>query len=191
MGKTDGSTVANQENFYDELDLKYPEIAIAMQAIDRTNPGVVQFSIPILTPTMNNSSPSENTVHQTNSNIQNGETQPEIDNIEVSNYVSIRVPKELCAFVGGWFDVEGGSNHSADGTYQESGNLSGSGGIGETSLGVSYSSSGTEHVDYTNVQGEHDLMPQDRYIPKGSKWIVVFLGGDVTKPRIIGRAPDD
>lgn len=190
MGKTDGSTVANQENFYDELDLKYPEIAIAMQDIDRTNPGVVQFSIPILTPTMNNSTPTESTVHQTNSNIQNGETQPEIDNIEVSNYVSIEVPKELCAFVGGWFDVHGGSYHNATGTYSESGTLNGTGSIGDTSLGVSYNSSGTENVDYTNVQGAHDLWPQDRYIPKGSKWIVIFLGGDVTKPRIIARAPD-
>ena len=28
-------------------------------------------------------------------------------------------------------------------------------------------------------------MTSSRYIKRGSKWIVVFVGGDVTKPRII------
>ena len=45
----------NMLNFYENLDLKYPEVAISLQEINKEYPGVVKFSIPILTPSIDNS----------------------------------------------------------------------------------------------------------------------------------------
>ena len=36
-----------------------------------------------------------------------------------------------------------------------------------------------------------NLMPVDRYIYAPSKWIITFIGGDATKPRILARYPED
>lgn len=176
---TDTSTLSNNNDYYDSLDLKFAEIAVAMQDIDRTNPGRVKFTIPVMTPTMNNSSTSDSTVHQTATNIQNGDTKPEVDNINVSNYMEIEVPKELCAFVGGEFEVLDGSWLKITGTQ------AGSGSVVE---GGSFSVTG---IVNGSVIGLLNLMPVDRYIPKGSKWAVMFIGGDITKPKIIARLPDD
>jgi len=115
-------------NFYDNLDLKYPEIAIALEDINKTNPGLVKFSIPILTPSLDNSKKVSNIIHQNPGNLRNTKkTALEISNITISNYVEIPLNKALCI------------------------------------------------DDYSD------------YIPAGSKWIVVFIGGDITKPQIIGR----
>ena len=119
-------------DFYDKMDLKYPEIAIAMDDIDRMNPGEIRFAIPILTPLMDNSKPVVDTIRQTKSNLRNDPSvKLEVDNIRIANFISIRVPQEVC-----------------------------------------------------NV---YQLTEENRIIKSGSKWIVVFVGGDITKPRIISR----
>lgn len=119
-------------DFYDKMDLKYPEIAIAMDDIDRANPGVVRFIIPVLTPLMNNTKPVSDIIRQNKLNLMNDKSvRLEIDNIRVTNTVSISVPQEVC-----------------------------------------------------NV---YRLTNDNRIIKSGSKWIVVFVGGDITKPRIISR----
>lgn len=119
-------------DFYDKMDLKYPELAIAMDDIDRSNPGVIRFVIPVLTPLMNNNSPMSDVIRQTKSNLMNDTSiKLEVDTIKVTNTISIPVPQEVC-----------------------------------------------------NV---YNLDDSNRIIKSGSKWIVVFVGGDITKPRIISR----
>jgi len=89
---------------------------------------LVKFSIPILTPSLDNSKKVSNIIHQNPGNLRNTKkTALEISNITISNYVEIPLNKALCI------------------------------------------------DDYSD------------YIPAGSKWIVVFIGGDITKPQIIGR----
>lgn len=145
-----------ETNYYDKLDLKYPEIAIAIDKIDRLKPGLIRFNVPVLTPNLTtNGKASKSDVHQSASNIQN-QNPIKISNISITNYISCKIPKELCSN-----DI---SRSSVTGTMI----------IGQTSgsiLGGSY----INLVDY------------DRYIPAGSKWIIVFIGGDINKPQIIGR----
>lgn len=119
----------NVSNFYDELDLKYPEIGIALDMIDRHNPGNVRFCIPVLTPNMDNTKMEKKTIRQNTRNLMNADKGLEVDNISMSNYTLISIPKELCV------------------------------------------------LDSS----------RDRYIEAGSKWIIVFVGGDVTKPRVVSR----
>lgn len=123
----------NLSDFYDKLDLKYPEIAIAMQDIDRRLPcQYIKFTIPILTPNANNTSIIKKKIHQNKMNLMNASTHKlEIEDITLTNCIMIPVPGEV--------------------------------------LGVNYN---------------------QPIIDRGSKWIVVFVGGDITKPRIIARYPD-
>jgi len=124
-------------DFYDKLDLKYPEIAIAMEDIDRTNPGKVKFIIPVLTPNLDITKILSSTIYQNRANLKNNSSAKlEIETITLTNYIEIPVPREIC--------------------------------------GV------------TNISMEDGI-----YIKKGSKWIVVFVGGDITKPRVISRYLDD
>jgi len=116
-------------NFYDNMDLRYPEIGIAMQQIDRLNPGEVKFIIPVLTPNMDNSRLIESKIHQNKSSLMNKNKNIEIETLSVSNYITIKIPREVCSMF-----------YIAD---------------------------------------------DDRFIPSGSKWIIVFVGGDITKPRVI------
>ena len=61
-----------QNNYYDNLDLRYGEVGIAMQVIDRMCPGRVEFIIPVLTPNMRTNTKQVNKVIQKDkSNIQN------------------------------------------------------------------------------------------------------------------------
>ena len=169
-------------NFYDTLDLKYPEIGIALEKIDRMNPGEIKFSIPILTPNVNNSSEFNETIHQTKNNLKNKDKSSfEVSNIKKSNYVKIKIPKELCALPGGKYIMESDSGSinnerftiSLDQPIME----------GQTSL------SGTAYENLGKLKYEVNLTIHDdfRYIEKGSKWIIVFVGGDINKPRVIGR----
>lgn len=155
-------------NYYDELDLKYPEIAIAMDDIDRLDPQPTRFIIPILTPNMNNSDISEQIIHQNKGNLQNSDTVLEINNINVTNYITLPVPKEVC----GGLETELYKLAS----FVNKANLSGSG--GEVAY-YSFSSSKASIFDF--------ITDDIRYIKKGSKWLVVFVGGDITNPRIIAR----
>ena len=203
--------MSDMTNFYDELDLKYPEIAIAMQDIDRVNPGKIKFSIPILTPSMDNNTVKENTERQNTSNLMNADKKGlDIQNIKMSNYIEIPVPSELCTLDSGTYEIVEGTinisnaseslSGSANGNSNISGNIAGSGTVSEYtgSINVNGSVKGTMTINGLNISGTTNLIggqvngsitiiPTDRIIPAGSKWIVVFIGGDITKPRIIGR----
>lgn len=125
----------NLQDFYDKMDLKYPEIAIAMDDIDRMNPGRVRFIIPILTPHMDKDKITNKTIYQNRSSLRNDKSvKLEIGDVGITNFIHINVPAEVC-----------------------------------------------------NV---YNLTNENRYIQAGSKWIVIFVGGDITKPRIISRYLD-
>lgn len=125
-------------DFYEKLDLKYNEIAIALDAIDRLNPGRIRFSIPILTPGLDSTSILSKRIYQNKSNLQNiDKGTVEVNNLVYTNYITLSVPKEVCGII-----------------YCEDPNA---------------------------------LPDSTRYIPKGSKWIVSFIGGDITKPKIIAK----
>jgi hypothetical protein len=115
-------------DFYDSLDLRYPEIGVAMQDIDRSNPGTVKFIIPILTPNMDNTRLIDTKAYQTKDNLKNKKRNFEVETLSISNYINIKMPREVCSVYG----------------------------------------------EYT-----------DKVIKSGSKWIIVFVGGDITKPRVI------
>lgn len=207
-----------QKDFYAELDLRYPEIAVCIEQIDRVNPGKKKFYIPVLTPNVDTSSlkTKDNVIYQNNSNIAN-ESSVSISNVTISNYIEMAVPRELCGYIGGKHKVTGqgvqklqgeGTQSFSNISLTMSGNsiIDGSGTVGPpmgySSLNVSASLSamninghGTDK--YTNIEenvysneAEEEFIPADRYIPKGSKWIVVFIGGDINQPQIIGRYYD-
>ena len=169
----------DMSDFYDNLDLKYPEIAIAMEDIDRTNPGVINFSIPILTPNMGKSEKEENEIHQQPTNLKNKEKNVEVANVVMTNYIPIRVPREVCGFVGDSHNVTGG-DVNVGGASQSGGGMVTEGG----SISVSGNVAGTP-------TGTFDMLPVDRIIKAPSKWIVVFIGGDATQPRIIAPYTED
>ena len=180
-------------NYYDELDLRYPEIAICIDRIDRTNPGTLNFYIPVLTPNLDTTSLQKKTetVHQNSSTIAN-EQSVNISNIQIQNYIPITVPKELCAFVGGDFhvfnQVDMEVTHSGTVSIQGSTDVAGPGAHSHSSMSGTESFEGTQ----SHYKGILNSMPTDeyRYIEPGSKWIVVFIGGDIVKPQLIGRYTD-
>lgn len=107
----------NKNNFYDELDLKYPEIAICIEDTD-TNIG--KFMIPVLTPMLNITEPyiKRHDEFETNNiiNVEDVKVSP----VNLSNYIELKLPK-----------------------------------------------------GYDNAK-------------KNDKFIVIFIGGDITKPVLIG-----
>jgi len=177
-------------NFYNDLDLRYPEIAVCIDKIDRCNPGVRNFYIPILTPNLDTSSLQKKTetIRVDNSIIQNQDN-VKISNVKLQNYIPIRIPKELCAFVGGDFHVKnvGNMDFTSNGRITISGSTSYSGGISHAHSTLAGSGSMNYTGQETSYSGIFNIIPTDeyRYIKPGSKWIVVFIGGDIGKPQII------
>ena len=162
-------------DFYDKLDLKYPEIAICIERIDRLDPGNPKFIIPVLTPNLNTNSEFSKSIFQNDSNIRNGDISPEIANITMNNYITIPLPKELCG--------------NYDTTFLQCARM-----LVDVDLDCVTSNNGEYHNCNGTLNKEFQtlydvLTSKSRYIEKGSKWIVVFVGGDITKPRII--APYD
>lgn len=154
-------------SFYDELDLKYPEIAICIERIDRLNPGNPKFIIPVLTPNMSIDTEITQSIRQNSSNLRNGDINPEITDITMSNYMQIPLPKELCG--------------NYDSKFLQYARF-----LADTTLSSSNSNSNvTLNKKFNTLYQILSGMTSSRYIKKGSKWIVVFVGGDVTKPRII------
>lgn len=192
-----------QENFYEELDLRYPEIAICLDKIDRVNPGKKKFMIPVLTPDVNPSdiTPKENKIIQQPGFIEN-QTSVVLSPVIVRNYIEIVIPRELCAYMGQRHFVVGKSTYFSEevsGTTSiTSASLRGNGTVGPPTSYSSLSAYGSvtgqtsdkEKGSYHNKAYEV-FDPVDRYIQPGSKWIVVFIGGDITKPNIISRYWDD
>lgn len=233
-------------NFYSSgnMDLKYLELGIALQKIDRMNPGVVPFCIPVLTPTMNQNSKVDNKVIQANKTniVSENSAAVDVSNIQISNYINIEIPKELCCLSAPIYDIDGdviidgkytldnGShnitikgNINASGSNSFSGteNISGSIYLYPTTTNYLYNYrasngsvnantngninmngtiSGTESVlsghGHINIDGtivgtiRTILNDENRYIEEGSKWLIAFIGGDVSMPRVICRLPD-
>lgn len=235
-----------KQNFYEELDLRYGEIAIAMKQIDRMKPGKIPFYIPVLTPNMSGEKEVSNKIIQrdksTLSNIDKGTI--DVSNVELCNTIEIEVPRELCALPGALYDVNGilnirgsysmsgngkteisgslsGSENSSGSRDDKSISLSGGGSIsidGSSLLGINVNGSGSALETFsgnTKIDGkligstisegsgtiaitegategylELVLNKRDRYIPAKSKWLIMFIGGDINMPRIISRLPD-
>jgi hypothetical protein len=176
-------------DFYENLDLTYPEIGICAEKIDRCRPGKKKFFIPILTPYIDTSTPKTSTVVQRNSNIMNyDKSSVEVSNLTELNYIEIEIPKELCAYVGGDFEVKGKLESKYE-TYT----IQGNGTVGPPESYSVLSATGTTLNGTTKVEGKMLIKPveRDRYIEKNSKWLIVFIGGDINKPRVICRLPDD
>jgi hypothetical protein len=138
------------KNFYNEIDLMYPEIAINAEKIDRLNPGTCKFYIPILMPYLSKSSISKKKEHFNNSDMLN--VRPnlfDVGTLEITNFIEIKLSKEVCC--GGKCQC---LNYSCDECIKK--------------------------CDYKI----------DRYIPENSKWVVVFIGGDINYPVIISKIPE-
>lgn len=209
----------NKTDFYNNssMNMPYLEIGIALKDIDRNNPGKIPFSIPILTPDVDTSKQVKSKVPQRDkSNIlTDNKGAVDVSDIEVSNYIEIEIPRELCVLanakyaVEGWLNIEG-SGHvqtaTLNGTGSISGSLSGTGTVGPplnydslsasgiVSGSISETVSGTHTTDFqkAKVDGELTLKMIAPYhiIPKGSKWLIAFIGGDMSMPRVICRLPD-
>lgn len=80
----------NITNFYDNLDLRYPEIAICLEDTD-TNIG--KFFIPILTPTLNKTQAYYELDNAfDNRNIENRDDL-RLSPVNISNYIELKLPK--------------------------------------------------------------------------------------------------
>lgn len=234
----------SKTDFYSsgDMDLTYLELGIALQRIDRMNPGIIPFCIPVLTPTMNQSSAVDNKVIQANKTniVSDNSSAVDVSNIQVSNYINIEIPKELCCLPAPIYDITG--NVVIDGSYNLKGNhsititgdISASGNISltgtedisgtvtNTPTGEPYVYTYTANNGSVNARGSGDinmngtitgtethssgtgtinidgtiegtikttLNDANRYIESGSKWLIAFIGGDVSMPRVICRLP--
>ena len=196
-----------KDNFYDNLDLRYPEIAIALEDIDRCNPGKIKFSVPILTPTMPQSSEHKEKIIQNKSALINKDKSAvEVSNIEFTNYIEIEVPKELCALAHCTYSILDHPTSyidSPDAYNKQSGTVRCEGCPGAPGCDHCSGAPGVQGGEYIDVHGtakmNHitgliELCPVDegdnyRYIKKPSKWLVMFIGGDINRPAIICRLP--
>lgn len=216
-----------QNNYYDNLDLRYGEVGIAMQVIDRMCPGRVEFVIPVLTPNMRTNTKQVNKVIQKDkSNIQNDNAAAvDVSNIEVSNSLFIEIPREICAMPGGYYNSTGATKSSC--VFRGSGSINASGitsirgrasissanvssvsdrGLVHGSGSANLNQHGNGSIDGSvtvTLNGTLSSYSSDggmgltlastnssRYIPKGSKWLIMFIGGDISCPVVVCRLPD-
>lgn len=79
--------------FYQDLDLRYPELAICLE--DSVN-GIAKFFIPILTPILDSDKPYDETdINIRTSNILNSTSSMEINACTSSNYIELRLPDNI------------------------------------------------------------------------------------------------
>ena len=202
----------SNQNFYNDLDLRYIEIGYNMTVIDRVNPGSVPFNIPILTPQMDNSSMKATKIIQRDkSKIQNASSESvELSDLEMSNYIYITVPKELCVLPSSEYYIKGhittngsrtvNGNQTQDSTISNmylKGSVSDYYGTVDANTGYEKGTKVTfsgndEYNGNENIEGIVTLIPTEayRYIPANSKWAICFIGGDINMPRILCRLPD-
>lgn len=115
------------ENFYENLDLKYPETVVLAA---NTYPGSVgPFYIPVLTPYQPSSTNKVDRKILKSNNLMNAENNITITNSTISNTLQLKIPEYL------------GNNAPRD------------------------------------ISGR---------VISGTKFIVVFIGGDINQPKIIG-----
>lgn len=126
-------------NFYMNLDLRYPEIAILLNDIDRDGSRIGQFYIPILLPSISGNRPKLSTKpappvsnHTTNNS-------SKTDNYTESNYIELIIPKHLFPFPELYLPTD-----------------------------------------------QNTVIERTSYLKKGTQFIIVFVGGDITNIKIIG-----
>lgn len=184
------------------IDLRYMEIGICLDKIDRMKPGIHPFCIPILTPEMSKTEVTKEKWVQTGKkNIETANKgSVEYSNITVSNNVMIEIPRELVALPYPIYHIDGVVDvYSKDGdiTIQNS-YMRGDGWI--THPGGSFGVNGVTkgHIADIKVRNMHmkgivttRLHDCNRYIPKLSKWLIAFVGGDSSMPRVVCHLPDD
>lgn len=189
----------SSENFYRDLDLRYPELAFNKKPIWRPEPGIIPFYIPALYPNMAGGSEINNNISQNNSGLMNKE-KPSIGKIVMSNYINIQVPRELCGYLNKTYDVIGSFHLVSKGTsvYKDTHtydlDIGSSGGPSHSHPGTVTVGGGVleqrdfdTHASKGNATGTFEIFAHDDTIPVDSAWIVVFLGGDINKPVIISR----
>ena len=118
------------KDYYEDLDLKYPEIAIAAEDFYTTQSSA-KFYIPVLMPLVTNTTRINQQNFPNNMNILNKDKPQISKSASTTGYITIPIHRER---MGEWYHRE-----------------------------------------------QHNL------VPKGAKFIVIFVGGDINKPRILGR----
>ena len=229
--------MASQSDYYGNVDLRYAEVGIAMQKIDRMNPGMVKFSIPTLTPGMSDHEDrNDKIIQKDKTNIANDNTDAvDVSNIEIGNTLLIDLPAELCALPGAYYDITGSytsdqditsdgaieiqgsikmtGRSRTDGSLTFNGNITGSpktNGIsgasfsGNGSVNGAFDASGTGtmvgrilhnttrgDIDVRKIEGTVGLTlnEKSRYIEEGSRWLIMFVGGDISTPVVVCRLP--
>lgn len=190
-----------ENNYYDSssVNMKYLEIGIALDPIDRMNPGLVPFCIPVLTPNSSkNTSTSTKIIQKSKTNIfTENKDAVDVSNIEIGNTIYIEIPKELTSLPGAIYDVKGTLDIVGDGSINiNTSHMEGTGTVSELlgKIDVSGSTQGNMQITIhnTTVTGTLDLTLNDsnRYIPANSRWLISFIGGDMSMPCVVCRLPD-
>lgn len=195
----------------------YPTIAICIEDIDRLSNKAYKFTIPSINFNKKSSSEDKTEEkNQGITNIAN-EDNISIGKVEINNYFLINIPKEIIATTYTTVGMDGtligeGNNNSKltfNGVTSNSGNINTNiripahptteyiirsfimslFRIGSGSMNGIKQSFDSYRIHAKTPGSNHDMeiMPQDRYIPKGSQWVVVFIDGDPSKPAIIAR----
>lgn len=191
----------SESNYYDSanISMKYLEIGIALSVIDRMNPGKIPFCIPSITPNTNKSSTTDKKIIQASKTniLTDNKDAVDVSNIEVSNYIYIDIPKELTALPGAVYDVSGDLDIKGSGDESiVSANIAGTGLVSERLGKIDVHGGVSGNISSINlntkVNGKLDLVLSNeyRYIPQNSKWLISFIGGDMSMPCVICRLPD-
>lgn len=118
------------KDYYEELDLRYPEIAVAAEEFFTTQ-GSAKFYIPVLMPMVSNTTRSNREGFPSSTNILNKDRPNISKTAYTTGYITIPIHSER---MGHW---------------------------------------------------SHRKIPN--LVPRGAEFIVIFVGGDINKPRILGR----
>lgn len=113
------------------MDLRYIEVAILMEVVNKYEPGMAKFYLQSLTPGKSKTTATSVTSNANTTNLAN--TNPNIGSTNVTSGSTITL----------------------------------------------------------NVPTEYTIDYPVKYVPQGTRFLVAFLGGDLTKPVIIGRDYDD
>ena len=112
-------------DFYENVDLKYTEVAVLTSTCNKYHPGMQTFYLQSMNP-MNTKSKDKSTVNIDNSNLQNKES-TEASSLEYGSNIELEMPKEVARNF------------------------------------------------------------PTKFIPPGTRFLLSFIGGDLTKPVIVGR----
>ena len=192
-----------EADFYDSLDLRYIEVGVALKKIDRNDPGVVPFAVPVLMPELSIGDPVDSKIIQRgNPNLMNENPGAvEVSDLTVCNYISIEIPKELCAlpralykmdrsyikFLNGSVDI---SDISAYGTvYNHSWNHDHGHATEEGVTTLHRNDDPSVSEIYLRVKEQAGQPYEDRWIKKFSRWAIAFIGGDINSPCVLARLP--